>query len=144
MKLKAEVKDGKTLLRLERLGLTIDKNSLIGVGRASEYVRGKIVSALNDNKYGIKTDTGTLKRSFYRKAILKSPGVLLGMVGTKTKYARIHEMGGTILRKSKLKYPGKTTKIVVEPKWYMRRSLLDNAKNVVNVIQFWIDKGWKR
>ena len=84
----------RVLANMDRLRQRTPHASGIAMSRACEMLRGYIVSKKLSGQV-LKRRTGRLAGSINKEVITKKD-VVIGRVGSNLKYARIHELGGTI------------------------------------------------
>lgn len=107
MEFKIEIDEGKTILHIQKITEGMLPRLILNMRRAVDHVRRMIDLAIANGTYGIKTDTGQLRRSL-AVAIEAEGNSVWGKVGSNLKYAGIHEHGGII------KHPGGTAYIIID------------------------------
>ena len=71
-----------------------------GMTIGMEFFIGKMKKEQMSGRPYLKTQTGNLKRSWFVKSGI-APGIIWASTATRTKYAAIHQFGGTIRPKTK-------------------------------------------
>jgi len=97
---------------MQRMKKAIPQASLASMRQATEYLRGYIVKRKLSGQV-LKRRTGRLASDIGREEFLIGGGAV-GRVGSNLKYARIHELGGTI-KATNAPY----LKFLVDGRWIM-------------------------
>lgn len=159
MELDVKFQGGNTIGQIKKLKDELNPRLKKGMTIAVQVLRGRIDKAIASGEYGIKTNTGDLRRSL-ATAVVDEKGGVIGIVGSALIYSRIQEMGGVTRPKPTVtprlrawawamyyetgiemyKAMALTKKMYLEPTvkipahWYMRNSFIAVKEQILSVL----------
>ena len=151
MQLQIELQDHDTILNLSEYAKNMPIVLYQGMLKAVQYLRSKVDENISSGKFGIKTDSGSLRRSLAADVDVDGNDIV-GIVGSNLPYAGIQEYGGQTAphiieaRKAKaLRFMGKGGWIFVKrvnhpgskipAHWYMRNTLIEEKQAILNILE---------
>lgn len=119
------------------------------------WVREKRLTGTDGAHRILRVDSGRLRGSIHNSRVVKRGGIYVAPIGTRVKYAKIHEFGGTILPKrgrflswvdrgTKKRIFARKVKMPARP--FLRPALRDrkNRQEVLEILTHEITKAMKR